>query len=334
MMGKIMKKRFRAALLMAAGLGLAGAKAAPAMDGVDAHVLAAQKAAGLDFAGTLEVLCIQPSDGTDPAAASRAGAAPRPRAIPARETWFAEPAKPFDNVYWVGTKINSAWAIKTSAGIILIDTMYNYAAEAEIVEGLKKLGLDPATIKDVIVSHGHGDHDEGAKMLQDKYGAHIIMGAPDWDSIIKANNMPGGVPKRDMVATDGEKVTLGDETVTIFLTPGHTLGTLSMLFPVKDNGKTLEVAYSGGMGFNFPRSQERFDTYINSATKFADAAKAAGATIVLSNHSMYDQAWIRSHMARKPGEVSPFVVGTNGVQRYFTVLSECAKAERLRLKGS
>ena len=49
-------------------------------------------------------------------------------------------AKVFDNVYFVGTKINSAWAIKTSAGIILLDTMYNYAAETEIVDGLKKLG--------------------------------------------------------------------------------------------------------------------------------------------------------------------------------------------------
>jgi metallo-beta-lactamase class B len=297
-------------------------------------VLAAQKAAGLDFPGTLEVLCIQPTDGKDPAAAARAATTATPRTTPARETWYAEPAKVFDNVYWVGTKINSSWAIKTSAGIILIDTMYNYAAETEIVDGLKKLSLDPAAIKYVIVSHGHGDHDEGAKMLQDKYGARVIMGAPDWDSIIKANNMPGGVPRRDMVATDGEKVTLGDETVTIILTPGHTLGTLSMLFPVKDNGKTLEVAYSGGMGFNFPRDPARFDIYINSADKFAKKAKAAGASIVLSNHSMYDQAWIRSHMARKPGEVSPFVVGADGVKRYFTVLSECAKAEKLRLKSS
>lgn len=319
---------------MAAGFGLVSVEAAPAPDSVDAHVLAAQKAAGLDFAGSLEVLCIQPADGSDATATARAGAASRPRPIPARESWYAEPAKVFDNVYWVGTKINSSWAIKTTAGIILIDTMYNYAAETEIVEGLKKLGLDPATIKYVIVSHGHGDHDEGAKMLQDKYGARIIMGAPDWDAIIKANNMPGGVPKRDMVATNGEKVTLGDETVTIILTPGHTLGTLSMLFPVKDNGKTLEVAYSGGMGFNFPRDPARFDIYINSAKKFSDAAKAAGATIVLSNHSMYDQAWIRSHMARKPGDVSPFVVGADGVRRYFTVLSECAKAEKQRLKGS
>jgi metallo-beta-lactamase class B len=320
------------AFLMAAGL--VSANAAPAPDSIEAHVLAAQKAAGLDFAGTLDVLCIQPADGSDPSAAARAANAGKPRAIPPRESWYAEPGKVFDNVYFVGTKIHSAWAIKTSEGIILLDTMFNYAAETEIVGGLKKLGLDPATIKYVIVSHGHGDHDEGAKLLQDRYGARVIMGAPDWDAIIKANNMPGGVPRRDIVATDGQKVTLGDETVTILLTPGHTLGTLSMLFPVKDNGKTLQVAYSGGMGFNFPRSPERFDTYIASAKKFGDAAKAAGASIIFSNHSMYDQAWIRSRWVRKPGETSPFVVGTDGVQRYATVLSECAKAAKLRLKGA
>jgi hypothetical protein len=75
-------------------------------------------------------------------------------------------------------------------------------------------------------------------------------------------------------------------------------------------------------------------TYSASAKKFQAAAKAAGASILLSNHSIFDQAWIRGRMARKPGEQSPFVVGTDGVQRYFTVMSECAEAERLRQKGS
>lgn len=326
-----MGKAFSAALVMAAGLGLTGASMAQVPDTVDGHVLAAQKAAGLDFAGTLDVLCIQPSDGSDPQAQMmRDVAAGKPRPIPAREKWYAEPAQVFDNVYFVGTKEHSSWAIKTSAGIILIDTMFNYAAEAEIVDGLKKLGLNPADIKYVIISHGHGDHDEGAKLLQDKYGAHIIMDAVDWDAIIKANNMPGGVPKRDMEAKDGQKLTLGDETITIIRTPGHTLGTLSYLFPVKDHGKTLTVAYSGGMGFNFPRSKARFDTYIASAEKFAAAAKAADATIVFSNHSMYDHAWIRSRWVRKAGDPSPFIVGADGVARYMTVLSECAKAAKIR----
>ncbi|HWC63908.1 MAG TPA: hypothetical protein VG501_09815, partial [Rhizomicrobium sp.] len=150
----------------------------------------------------------------------------------------------------------------------------------------------------------------------------------------KANNMPGGVPKRDMVATDGQKLTLGDETVTIILTPGHTPGTLSMIFPVKDNGKTITVAYSGGTAFNFPRDPAHFDTYIASQKKFQAAVKAAGATILISNHSEFDDAYLKGKVARKPGDVSPFVLGAATVQRYFDVTSECAEAAKLRLKNS
>ena len=326
-----MKMRITAALMMTASLGLMAAGAVAQTD-VDTHVMAAQTAAGTDFAGTLSVLCIQPSDGSDPGVAQRAANAGKPRPIPARDTWYAEPAQVFDNVYWLGTKFHSAWAIKTSAGIILIDTMFNYAVEDEIVGGLKKLGLNPADIKYVIISHAHGDHDQGSKLLQDRYGARVIMGAPDWDATMKATNMAGGVPKRDMDAGDGQKLTLGDTTITILQTPGHTLGTLSYLIPIKDKGKTLTAAYSGGMGFNFPRSPERFDTYIASAEKMRLAAKAAGASIVFSNHSMYDHAWTRSRVARKPGEDSPFVIGAEAVDRYFTVLRECAVAGKLRLK--
>lgn len=323
-----MKMRITAALMMTASL----AAGAAAQTEVDTHVMAAQTAAGTDFAGTLSVLCIQPSDGTDPGVAQRAANAGKPRPIPARDTWYAEPAQVFDNVYWLGTKFHSSWAVRTSAGLILIDTMFNYAVEDEIVGGLKKLGLNPADIKYVIISHAHGDHDQGAKLLQDRYGARIIMGAPDWDATMKATNMAGGIPKRDMDAGDGQKLTLGDTTITIVQTPGHTLGTLSYLIPIKDKGKTLTAAYSGGMGFNFPRNPERFDTYIASAEKMRLAAKAAGASIVFSNHSMYDHAWTRSRVARKPGEDSPFVIGAEAVDRYFTVLRECAVAGKLRLK--
>ena len=333
-------KRTFGALFMAAGFGLVAADAAPAADNIDTHVKAAQDAAGTDFPGTLARLCIQPASGSDAQASARnagtARAAPRPRVIPDRSTWYAEPQKIFDNLYWVGTKVHSSWALKTSDGIIIIDTLYNYAAEPEIVGGLKKLGLDPATIKYVIISHGHGDHDEGARLLQDKYGAHVVMGAADWDSILKANNMPGGVPKRDISAADGQKLTLGDTTVTIIATPGHTPGTLSLIFPVKDRGKTLIAAYSGGTAFNFPRDPAHFDIYINSAQKFAKAAAAAGATVFLTNHSEFDAAYLkgRALASRQPNEANPFTVGGDAVKRYFTVTGECATAMKLRLKGS
>ena len=189
--------------------------------------------------------------------------------------------------------IHSSWALQTSDGIILIDTLYNYASEPEIVDGLRQLGLDPATVKYVIVSHGHGDHDEGANLMQQRFHSHIIMGAPDWDAIEKANPMPGGTPKRDMVATDGEKLTLGDTTVSIVLTPGHTLGTLGLLFQVKDHGKQLNVVYSGGTAFNNQFDAERFRMYIASQRKLAKLAADSGATVLLSNHSEFDDAYTK-----------------------------------------
>jgi metallo-beta-lactamase class B len=239
----------------------------------------------------------------------------------------------FDNLYWVGTKIHSAWALQTSGGIILIDTLYNYAVEAEIVEGLKKLGLDPAAIKYIIITHAHGDHDEGARLLQDRFGAHVVMGAPDWDAIEKNTAMPGGVPKRDIVATDGQKITLGDGGVTLVTTPGHTPGTLSLIFTVKDRGKPLTIAYSGGTAFNFPHDAAHYDIYIASQHKMAAATQAAGATAVMSNHSEFDDAWERGRLIklRRADEPHPYEIGADGVQRYFTMTGECAEAMRAKL---
>jgi metallo-beta-lactamase class B len=294
---------------------------------IDAHMTAARNAAGFDFTGTLARLCVAPPFTTG----IRDAAPGKP---PARETWFTEPAKVFDNLYFVGSKIHSSWALTTSDGIIVIDTLFTYNSEEEIVGGLKKLGLDPAQVKYVIITHAHSDHVGGAKLMQDRFKSHIVMGGPDWDSIEKsANGYPGGKPKRDIVADDGQKITLGDTSVTIVTTPGHTPGTLSMIFPVKDHGQTLYVAYAGGTAFNFPSTAPNYDIYIRSQKKLAAAAAAANATILMSNHSEFDYATtkIKLMAARKPGEPHPYEIGKDAVGRYFTVTEECAQAQRLKV---
>src|ERR1700730_15461184 len=132
---------------------------------VDSYIATAKAAAGTDWAGTFLRLCIPPSAGPQGAmaAGSRAGAgrgaggrgaAPR---TPVREPWYAEPAKVADNLYFLGTKIHSAWAIVGSQGIIVIEALFDYAAKDEILGGLKKLGLDASKVKYVILSHAHGD---------------------------------------------------------------------------------------------------------------------------------------------------------------------------------
>jgi metallo-beta-lactamase class B len=230
------------------------------------------------------------------------GAAPTTRTVPDRSTWYARPYKVFDNLYFIGTKIHSSWALTTSDGIIVIDTLFDYAIDPEIVDGLKTLGFDPRNIKYVLISHAHGDHDQGAALLQSRYGAKIVMGAADWDTTLqRPASAPGGVPKRDIaVGPGGQKITLGDTTVNVIATPGHTPGTLSYFFPVKDGARTLTVAYSGGTAFNFPRQSANFAIYRDSQRKMSEVAEAAGATILMTNHTEFDRAYDRVRYRAAP----------------------------------
>ena len=312
--------------LMALGALLALSAPVLADDAVDAHLLAAKQVAGFEYTGTLARTCIAPAFGV--------GTGGPRGVIPARDTWHAEPARMFDNLYFIGTKVHSAWALKGSDGIIIIDTLYNYAVEDEMVNGLKKLGLDPRRVKYVIISHAHGDHDEGARLFQDRYGAHVVMGAADWDGLDKAADIPGGKPKRDIVGNDGQVISAGDASVTLVSTPGHTPGTLSMIFTVKDHGKPVTIAYSGGTAiFAIYKNAQGLDTYIQSQRHMAELAAAAGATVLMTNHSEFDAAYTKSRLikVRRAGEPHPYAVGTEGVGRYFKLLEECAQVSKAKL---
>ena len=312
---------------------------APASE-VEAHVAAARAAAGQEYRATFVNLCMPAAPrgaGPGPGAGPRAGGPP---ATPDRSNWYASPYQVFDNLYWLGTRQHSSWALRTSAGLILIDTNFAWATQPEIIDGMTALKLDPRDIKYVIISHAHGDHDQGAAELQRRYGAKIVMGAPDWQSTLqRPATAAGGVPARGAgdvtVGPEGTKITLGDTTITIVSTPGHTPGTLSYVFPVKDQGKTVMVAYSGGtLTGGFGTDGARWDEYIASQKKIAGVAAEVGAAVILSNHSEYDGAYTKARLVslkREPGEENPFLVGTDGVQRYFTVMAECATASKLRL---
>jgi metallo-beta-lactamase class B len=298
---------------------------------VDSYLAAAKMAAGTDWSGTFLRLCIPPPP------AAPAGPAPSGgRRTPPRDTWYAEPAKVADNLYFLGTKIHSAWALVSSQGIIIIEALFDYAAKDEILGGLKKLGLDANKVKYVILSHAHGDHDGGAKMLQDEIpGVRLVYGAEDWDAIDKAANHMGGKPKRDVVGDDGMTITVGDASLRIVTMPGHTPGTLSYLFEARDNGKPLRFAYVGGTAIPFNAGAAYYDRYLASAKKMAKAAADYGATALISNHTEFDNAVFKAHAAadRKPGEANPFDVGAEAVARYFAVVENCTEAARIRSAG-
>ena len=298
------------------------------------HIEAARATGGAEWSGVVTSVCNSAVALANPPQARGAGAgrggagAGRggPRATPARETWAVEPHKVFDNLYYVGERDYSAWAITTSQGIIVLDAIFDYSVKDQIEGGLKKLGLNPADIKYVVVSHGHGDHAAGAKYLQETYGARLVMGAADYDLLDRSN--PAWKPKRDMVATDGMRLTLGDFSMTLYLTPGHTEGTISTIFPVRDGNESHVVATWGGTSFNFGRLRPRLASYAVQAARFRALAQKANADVMLSNHPPNDgtHARIAGLATRGRGQPHPFVVGNAVLQRYLLSVEQCAHA--------
>jgi len=237
------------------------------------------------------------------------------------------PARAADNLYFLGYGIVTAWAVDTSDGIILIDALSSQAeADKYIIGGLQKLGLDPSRIKTIIVSHGHGDHYGGAQYLKDKYGAKLYMSALDYDFAEKFVGGPptwGKAPRRDQVVVDGESVTLGDTSIKLFITAGHTPASLSMLVPVKDKGVGRTLLYLGGItnkGLS-PEMHTAYDHWTTRLTQIGADAKVEG---VIGNHPSYDDAAIKLDKLRStPDKPNPFFSNTESALRYLTVLKEC-----------
>ena len=303
----------------------------PASDAtVAAHVAAATRDAGEDLKALL-VLC-------KPAPAARMtpqqGEAYLTKMI---NQPVPEPGRAFDNLYYVGAKWVSAWAIKTSQGIILIDALNNKAEAVTVLDGgLPKVGLDPAQIKYVISTHGHGDHYGGAQYLIDRYKTRVVMSALDWTmaetKLEFESPLWDAPPKRDIAVNDGDKVTLGDTSVTMHITPGHTLGAISPTFEVTSGGRKHRVMLWGGTAFNFGKDIPRLNGYIESTRKMAKIVAEQGVDVMISNHSGYDGSLekLAAYKKQNYAEPNPFVMGTPAVLRALNVMGECAQAQRDR----
>jgi len=238
-----------------------------------------------------------------------------------------EPVRIFDNMWYFGFNTIGAWAVRTSDGVILIDAL-NTVQEAEtIIEpGLKKVGLNPADVKYVVVGHGHFDHFGGAPYFQQKYGSRVAMSALDWDLIERPNpnanpaqaNRPR--PKRDIVIADGQKVTLGDTTITLMVTPGHTVGTLTFLIPVRYQGKPLTALMLSGANIT-PDSAT-----LTAFNRALDAAKAAGAQALFNGHPGLfgdELGWMEA-LRKNPNGPNEFVYTRDQFGKFIDIMKECA----------
>ena len=109
---------------------------------------------------------------------------------------------------------------------------------------MKALGFDPDEIKYVLISHAHSDHVGGASYLQDRFNAKVIMSEADW-KLLEGTKASWRKPRRELVATDGQKLTLGEHDADAEHHAGHTLGTISSLIP---GARRVDAACRGVLG--------------------------------------------------------------------------------------
>ncbi len=192
---------------------------------------------------------------------------------------YTRSTEPFEIVpgtmYYVGDNEVAAYLFKADMGtadpaddrVIKVDggwpnSGYQYWKNMEI------LGIDPRSVTDLVLTHGHGDHYgtfiEQFRMM-DNAGKSMRLWASreeadgiQQDAQGNAWNIAGGLPMSQVELR--ERITdyfvydqwydFGNVQMMIIWSPGHTTGTTNMLFRVKNpaDGQFVTFGYHGGYG--------------------------------------------------------------------------------------
>jgi metallo-beta-lactamase class B len=227
-----------------------------------------------------------------------------------------EPYRAFDNVYYVGVCWVSAWLVKTSDGAVLLDTLHDPFGDL-LISNIRKVGVDPADIKYVLMTHGHFDHVGGAYKLKPLTKARFVMTEKGWDEAIQAAQSSQGTPRqwtmieKDLVVKDGDVISVGDTTFGVYETPGHTFGTASYSFPVRDGARYYQAFTVGGLGLNAIEGSRQVEAYIASVTRILQLAQRQTdpITVHLTTHPFSNGLTESAQKltTRGPGDPHPLV---------------------------
>ncbi|MDN3611290.1 MBL fold metallo-hydrolase [Vibrio ostreicida] len=224
---------------------------------------------------------------------------------------YVEPFQMFDNVYYVGDKWVSSYAVETAKGLVIIDTLdFPYSKWVPI--NLKKLGLEDKAVTHIFVTHGHSDHVGGAEFLQSHYGAKVAMTQKGHQLAIEQAQKSLGKqtfdpPKVDIMVQDGAALKIGGETFKFYLTPGHTEGDFSLDFMVRDNGIPHRAFVVGGHSVEAtnPILANQFFESMERIRQIASQTPAV--TVNLSNHPHKNDLFAHRDRRDMDGTTNPFI---------------------------
>ncbi|MCW3091056.1 MAG: bla [Ferruginibacter sp.] len=165
---------------------------------------------------------------------------------------WSMPYQPFriaGNLYYVGTYDLACYLITTPAGNILINTGLA-ASAAQIKKNIQTLGFRFADIKILLTTQAHYDHmgamaaiktKTRAQLMVDKKEAAVLKDGGSSDYALGGKGSSYAPVKPDRLLSDGDTIRLGGMQLVMLHHPGHTRGSCSFLFTVKDDQQSYRV---------------------------------------------------------------------------------------------
>ncbi|WHH57078.1 MBL fold metallo-hydrolase [Petroclostridium sp. X23] len=239
--------------------------------------------------------------------------------------YYVKPFKIISNLYFVGNADVGAYLIDTGDGLILIDTAYPQTVYL-LFQSIWEAGFDPKDIKYILHSHGHFDHFGGTIPLVKLSGAKTFLGAEDIKMFATNPELAlfcdsfyayAELFQPDYAMNDGDVITLGNTSIHIMSTPGHSKGVCSFFFDVTENGKKYTVGMFGGSGLNtlcrehFRRAGLNESVMFEMRALFEDSLQKLinmKVDIMLGNHTFQnDTVGKYSKMLKNLSDPNPFI---------------------------
>ena len=238
-------------------------------------------------------------------------------------SWFTH-ARLFDNLLIVANAATACFVLKTSEGLIVIDAIYPKEEMFQaICEAIRDTGWAPEEIRKLVLTHGHFDHCGCGRWIKEAFHAESYLSQTDdrfWEEhpfmAYKKETLKDY--EIDHYVSDGDTISLGDTEIRVLLTPGHTPGGLSFLFPVYENGEQHMAGMWGGS--NPPQDLSGVSSYLRSLEYFLERARREHCDVILCNHPGMDSyskiEYARTRCSHLP---NVYIIGEDGFGRFCTM---------------
>ncbi|KEA65584.1 Metallo-beta-lactamase precursor [Marinobacterium lacunae] len=228
---------------------------------------------------------------------------------------YVEPFQMFDDVYYVGDKWVSSYAVETNTGLVIIDTL-DFPYSKWIPINLEKLGLEKKPVTHILATHGHSDHVGGAQYLQAEYGSKVVMTSKGHDLAKEQAEKSEGTnkflpPNVDLIVKDGMTLEIGGKQFKFYITPGHTEGDFSLDFMVQDSGAIHRAFVVGGHSLS-AKKPELANQFFKSMDRIREIAlKPPVVTVNLANHPHKNDLFANRDKRKSGVAVNPFISKSN-----------------------